>query len=178
MLVGEFKDHGFIRHGVALNGVLGNHAVLVFDFHGEGIVSQKRLRFIEDGSHFPGLDSMVVILADPDLELAGDDLAQLAAAIDEVFLQAADLGDMEGNWHGVATRKGDAEVEGGMLMEEGFKFAEFHRLVSFLTVRVLGPGQQLDSRLARRARARAESIFKIGSSESEKKWVREAMSLR
>ena len=159
MLVGELEDDGVGGDLVAGEGVLGNHAVLVFDLHRDGFVGEVSLRLVEDGGHFAGFDAVVVVLADPNLELAGERLAERSAAVEEGLLHAADFGDVEGDRDRRAIGKLDAEVAVGVLAEQGFEFGEVHGVALDLrrVASCLGPGQQEFSRRQRRLAALAGS---------------------
>ena len=95
MFVGELEDDGIIGELVTEDGVLGDDAVFVFDFHGDGSVWEVSTRLLEDGRHFSGLDAVFVVLADPDLQLAGDGFTELAAAVEEDLVDATDLSDVK-----------------------------------------------------------------------------------
>lgn len=127
MLVSEREDNGVICECMTLDGILGDHAVFVFDFHRNRIIRQKGFRLLKDGRHFPGLDAVIVVLAHPDLKLAGGGFSEFAAAIEEGLLKAADFGDVEGDRHRIPIGQSDAEKSVGVLGEKGLEFEECHR---------------------------------------------------
>lgn len=129
MFVGKLENDGFIGQLVVCDGVLRNDAVLVFDFDGDGIVRDQGFAFFEDACHFSGFDAVVVIFTDPDLELAGVGFTFRAAAIEEGFSHVADFGDVEGERHGIAFRKADAEMPIRMRGEQGCEFGKFHDFI-------------------------------------------------
>jgi hypothetical protein len=59
----------------------------------------------------------VVVLADPDLQLAGHAFAEFPATIEERLVDPSDLGDVEADGDGVATGQSDAEKSLGVLGE-------------------------------------------------------------
>lgn len=181
MFVREAEDHCIIEHLVVGDGVLGDDAIFIFDFHRHGVIREDGGGLAEDGCHLSGLDAVVVIVADPDLQLASFAFTERAAAIKKCFPEAADLGDMKGDGHRVATRQANAEMALWVGGEQGFQFGKIHDRAGWdlrREVRCLGRGQQLPSRSARRATARAASSVSAASSAVLKNSSKVVMSLR
>lgn len=170
MLVGEDEEHGVGEDLVAGEGVLGDDLVFVFDFHGDGGIREDGSGLGEDGGHFPGFDAVLVVLADPDLELAGVGFPEGAAAVEEGFVEVADFGDVERLGDGGTAGQAEAEGEVGVVAEKRGEVVECHDR------RDLGPGQQLSARWARRWLARMVSWWWSELSEAAKKDSRVRMS--
>ncbi len=158
MCVGELEDNGFFGDRVITDGVLGNDLIFVFDFDRHRVVGQHGFAFFKDARHFSGFDAVIVIFADPDLELAGLDFALRSTAIEKSFMYVTDLGDVEGERDGITFGKTDAEMAIRILGEQGFQFVEQHGDLASL----MGPGQQLFSRSVRRAFAFFRSVLCSG----------------
>lgn len=86
VLVGELEDHRVTRNLRSLNGVLGNHLILVFNFDRDGFIGQIRFGQFKDRCHFSGLNAMIIVFSHPDLELAGHEFAKGATAVEKGFL--------------------------------------------------------------------------------------------
>ena len=126
MFVGEFKDDGFVGDFVVADGVLGNDLIFIFDFHRHAIVGKHGFAFFQNARHFSGFDAMIIILTNPDLELAGLRFTSCSTTIEKGFMHVTDFGDVEGERNGIAFGKTDAEMAFRILGEEGFQFGKFH----------------------------------------------------
>ena len=83
MFVSQLQDHRVGSDFMTTDRVLGNHLILVFDFHGYVLIGQIASRFFENRSHFSGFNAVFIILPHPNLQLARQQFAQLSAAIEK-----------------------------------------------------------------------------------------------
>jgi hypothetical protein len=161
VLPGEAENDGFIAHLGGGHGVLRDHLVLILDFHGNGFVGEESRGFRENGGEFSGGEAVIVVVTDPNLQLAGVGLAEGASAIEERLPDPADLGDVEGHGNRISVGKKEPEGAVGMGLEEVLEFAEGHGRGAgwegFREMVFFGRGQQEAARAASRFRARAAS---------------------
>ena len=159
VLVRKTQNNRIGRELKTLDGVLRNDAILVLDLDWHMLIGEQRLCLVEDPGHFSRLDSVLVVLAHPHLQLTGRALTELASTIDEGLVYESHFGDVKGNRHSRAIGQSQTEVPLRMLGQEGFEFGKVHGLIVVLLgfASFTGPGQQLPSRCARRASARFTS---------------------
>lgn len=96
-------------------------AVFVFDDDGKVVVAKDGGGQIEYLGQFAGGQAVLDIVGDEELELTVGGAAGGAAAVDEVFLHAADFGHMEVRGHDVVVGEDDVEVGVGVVAEGGDK---------------------------------------------------------
>ena len=105
---------------------MGNEAVFIFDLDGQVRLGEEAGTFAQDAEQLAGFDAVVVIRADPGLELADGGAAPGAAAVDEVFDDLPDFGDVKRDGHGIALRETEAQTLRGVAREGGLEFSESH----------------------------------------------------
>ena len=82
-------------------------AVLVFDHEREIVVAQNGRAEFEDLQQLAGVQAVINVGRDQQLQLAVEVGARRASAIDEVLLHATDFGDVKVSGHDVIVRKDD-----------------------------------------------------------------------
>jgi hypothetical protein len=96
MLCRQQQRYGFIGDSSIRDWVLRDDFIFVFDFQGQGIAGNNRLRDLENIGHLAGFKAMINVRANPRLELAGLHRVHFAAAVDKGFGDEADFGDVKG----------------------------------------------------------------------------------
>ena len=89
---------------------------------------RKRRRLVEDRRHFAGLDAVVVVLADPDLELAGSVSRSVPPQSRKVFWTRPTSVTWKETGTASPSGRRDAEMAVGVLGEQGFEFGEVHEV--------------------------------------------------
>ena len=89
------------------NRILRNDTTIPFHFHLEIIARQDRPAKIENISKPFGLEPVIEIVGDINLQDAGFAFAKSATAIDELLRDMADLGEVEMRRNLLATRQGE-----------------------------------------------------------------------
>lgn len=115
VFVSQPENDGIIIQIIAIDDVLRNHTVLILNLNGHAVIGQQRFSFLKDAGHLAGLDAVIVVLAHPDLQLAGLTFAQCATAIDEGLADGTNLGDVKRHRHRRSVRQGQSEITLRML---------------------------------------------------------------
>ena len=115
---GEDKEDFRGSNAVGGYGELGKEPVFVFELEGDVFGGKEVAGFAEDGREFAGGEAVVAVRADPCLELADFGSVRAAATVNEVFAEAGDFRDVEGDGHLFAAGKQEAEGLAGMEQEQ------------------------------------------------------------
>lgn len=107
--MGEVEDDAFWGDAVVGDGELGDDGVLVLDFDGDFGVGEVGGGFGENTRDFLSFEAVIEVVTEPDLELAGGEVAEGSAAVEEGFLDASDFGDVEGLGDGIARWEDELE---------------------------------------------------------------------
>lgn len=102
VLVRESESQVFVHHFGISNGILRDDAIFVFDFYIQVIMRKNALSQVQDGAEFAGAQAVILIVCDPRLKDARGNLANRAAAIDELLCDAANFGDVKMRGNGIA----------------------------------------------------------------------------
>ncbi len=132
MLFDKVENQGVARALHSAHGVLGDEPVLIFDLDGQVLIPERRCGLIQNGGQLAGGDSVIIIPSYPSLELAGARFVPRPSAIDEGFLHARHLCDVEGDRNEAAAGKQDLEREGGLIGQEVLEFLGVHKRVIFM----------------------------------------------
>ena len=108
VLVRESESQVFARHFGFRDGILRDNAIFVFDFHIQVIMRKNALSQVQDGTEFAGAQTVILIVCDPRLKNARGNLANRAAAIDELLRDAANFGDVKMRRNGITVREDKA----------------------------------------------------------------------
>jgi hypothetical protein len=127
--------------------ILRHHAAVVFDFDLEFIVRQDLPAELEDFREAVRFQPMINVLADMSLEQDGFALSHHAAAVDEVFQDVADLGDMGVGRDEVAIRQNKTRECIRMLFENGAEIRELHGEI-YMPLKEYNQARQKDSLVA------------------------------
>jgi hypothetical protein len=108
---------------------LRNHGVFVFDFHLQVLGRYDGAAQFKNGGELVGPESMLRVVAQPQLEHAARLGMRFSAAVDEDFADLANLGQMIGCGNLAAVGQDEAHTASTMRGQEMFEFAEFHSLI-------------------------------------------------
>jgi hypothetical protein len=104
-------------------GKLGDVIELVLQIDVEIIRREESGCLIQDFEQGGGVETVIEILGDPALQATNGIGAEGAAAINKLFINQSDFGDVGVCCDLLAVRQGKADIEIGMLCEVRFKFS-------------------------------------------------------
>jgi hypothetical protein len=115
VLGGEMQDDRCFGDLSALDGILGDDAVFIFDLDRDLWIGQEKGGLAQDAGEFATGDPVIFITADPGLKLAAFCLMKLSTAVDEGLFHMPDFRDVKGDGHGAAAGQSELKSFVGVL---------------------------------------------------------------
>jgi len=122
MLRGQLKLEPVRHRSTRGDRILRDDAAIPFHFDFKIVAGQNRPAKVDNIGETSGFEAMLEIIRDIGLQDAGVAVAEDATAIDKLFRDMADFGNVKMRGDLFAVRQEETRLGGGMTAQQGFEF--------------------------------------------------------